>query len=140
MLEPVCAGTGKYAAIHANLPGGQVFQNAGGSVMGALQDLYTSLQTGDNITAQGTEIDNALKQVDGQRVFYGNALNQIVPSESFVAQLSEVNKGSVRGSSTRTSRPAISASGISFVQIVKGGARHKRGRGPEGEPPSGNLN
>lgn len=33
-----------------------------------------------------TEIDNAQKQVDGQRVFYGNALNQIVQSESFLNQ------------------------------------------------------
>jgi flagellin-like hook-associated protein FlgL len=73
-------------SITANLPGGQVFQNAGGSVLGALQDLYTALQTGDNITGTVTEIDNALKQVDGQRVFYGNALNQIVQSESFLNQ------------------------------------------------------
>lgn len=33
-----------------------------------------------------TEIDNALKQIDGQRVFYGNALNQIGQSESFLNQ------------------------------------------------------
>jgi hypothetical protein len=53
-------------SITANLPGGQVFQNAGGSVLGALQDLqdlYTALQTGNNITGTVTEIDNALKQV-----------------------------------------------------------------------------
>lgn len=33
-----------------------------------------------------TEIDNAQKQLDGQRVFYGNALNPIVQSESFLNQ------------------------------------------------------
>jgi hypothetical protein len=73
LLEPVCAGTGKYAAIHANLPGGQVFQNAGGRVMGALQDLYTALQTGNNITGTVTEIDNALKQVDAVTTNFAQA-------------------------------------------------------------------
>ncbi len=62
-------------SITANLPGSQIFQNAGGSVMGALQDLYTSLQTGNNVPGAVTEIQTALTQVDGQRVFYGNALN-----------------------------------------------------------------
>jgi flagellar hook-associated protein 3 FlgL len=73
-------------SITANLPGSQIFQNAGGSVMGALQDLYTALQTGNNIPGTVTEISNALKQVDGQRVFYGNALKQINQSESFLNQ------------------------------------------------------
>ncbi len=73
-------------SISANLPGSQIVQNAGGSVMGALQDLYTALQTGNNVSGAVTEISNALKQVDGQRVFYGNALNQINQSESFLNQ------------------------------------------------------
>lgn len=73
-------------SITANLPGSQIFQNAGGSVMGALQDLYTALQTGNNIPGTVTKISNALKQVDGQRVFYGNALKQINQSESFLNQ------------------------------------------------------
>ncbi len=73
-------------SITANLPGSQIFQNAGGSVMGALQDLYTSLQTGNNVPGAVTEIQTALTQVDGQRVFYGNALNQINQSESFLNQ------------------------------------------------------
>jgi flagellar hook-associated protein 3 FlgL len=73
-------------SITANLPGSQIFQAAGGSVMGALQDLYTALQTGNNIPGTVTEIQTALKQVDGQRAFYGNALNQINQSESFLNQ------------------------------------------------------
>lgn len=54
--------------------------------MGALQDLYAALQTGSNIPATVTEINDAIKQVDSQRVFYGNALNQINQSESFLNQ------------------------------------------------------
>jgi flagellin-like hook-associated protein FlgL len=43
-------------------------------------------KTGNNIPATVNEIDTALRQVDGQRVFYGNARNQINPSESFLNQ------------------------------------------------------
>lgn len=70
-------------SISANLPGDQLFQNASGSVTGALQDLYTALTTGTNIPASLTEVQNALNQVNQQRVFYGNNLNQINLSDHF---------------------------------------------------------
>jgi flagellar hook-associated protein 3 FlgL len=73
-------------SITANLPGDQLFQNASGSVTGALQDLYTALTTGANIPGSVTEVQNALNQVNQQRVFYGNNLNQISQSESFLNQ------------------------------------------------------
>jgi chemotaxis protein methyltransferase CheR len=73
-------------SITANLPGDKIFLNPGGSVMGALQDLYTSLTTGTNIPAAVTEVNGALSQVSLQRVFYGNALNQINLSEAFLGQ------------------------------------------------------
>jgi flagellar hook-associated protein 3 FlgL len=73
-------------SISANLPGDQLFQNASGSVTGALQDLYSALTTGTNIPASVTEVQNALNQVNQQRVFYGNNLNQISLSESFLNQ------------------------------------------------------
>ncbi|HTB93553.1 MAG TPA: flagellar hook-associated protein FlgL [Candidatus Sulfotelmatobacter sp.] len=73
-------------SISANLPGNQLFQNASGSVTGALQDLYNALTTGTNIPASVTEVQNALNQVNQQRVFYGNNLNQISLSESFLNQ------------------------------------------------------
>jgi flagellar hook-associated protein 3 FlgL len=73
-------------SISANLPGNQLFQNASGSVTGALQGLYSALTTGTNIPASVTEVQNALTQVSQQRVFYGNNLNQISQSESFLSQ------------------------------------------------------
>ena len=66
-------------SIKANIPDSQIFQNA-------LQDLYTALQTGNNIPATVTEIQNALNRLGGQRAYYGNALNQINQSESFLNQ------------------------------------------------------
>lgn len=73
-------------SISANLPGDQLFQNTSGSVTGALQNLYTALTTGTNIPASVTEVQNALNKVSQQRVFYGNNLNQITQSESFLNQ------------------------------------------------------
>jgi flagellar hook-associated protein 3 FlgL len=73
-------------SIRANVPGNQLFQNGSGSVLGALQDLYTALNTGTNMPAAVTEVQNALTQLDTQRVTYGNALNQINFSESFLNQ------------------------------------------------------
>ena len=73
-------------SITANVPGDQLFQNANGSVLGALQDLYTALNTGNNMPAAVSEVQSALSQLDVQRVTYGNALNQINLSESFLNQ------------------------------------------------------
>lgn len=70
----------------ANVPGDQLFQNSAGSVIGSLQDLYTALSTGNNISGAVTEVQNGLDQLNSQRVFYGDALNQISQSESFLNQ------------------------------------------------------
>lgn len=73
-------------SIATNVPGSQLFQNGSGSVFGALQDLNSSLQSGNNIGAAVTEVQNALTTLGTQRVFYGNALNQISSSENFLNQ------------------------------------------------------
>ncbi|HLZ13072.1 MAG TPA: flagellar hook-associated protein FlgL [Candidatus Acidoferrum sp.] len=69
-----------------NVPGSQLFQNGSGSVFGALQSLYSALQSNTNIGAAVAQVQNALTQVSTQRVFYGNALNQINLSENFLNQ------------------------------------------------------
>jgi flagellar hook-associated protein 3 FlgL len=75
-------------SIDTNVPGSQLFQNASGSVFGSLQDLATALQSNNttNVGNAVTEVQNALSTLDTQRVFYGNALNQINQSESFLNQ------------------------------------------------------
>jgi flagellar hook-associated protein 3 FlgL len=73
-------------SIQTNLPGSQLFLNASGSVFTAIQDLNTALQSNTNIGAAVTEIQSALTTVSTQRVFYGNALNQISNSENFLNQ------------------------------------------------------
>jgi flagellar hook-associated protein 3 FlgL len=73
-------------SINTGVPGSQLFTNAAGSAFGALQDLYTSLISGNNIPAAVTEVSSAIAQVGVQRVFYGNALNQLNLSENFLNQ------------------------------------------------------
>src|SRR5215471_1129472 len=73
-------------SIGNNIPGSQLFLNAGGSVFGALQSLYTALQTNTNIPAAVIQVQDALSEVNTQRVFYGNGLNQITLSENFLNQ------------------------------------------------------
>lgn len=75
-------------SIQVNLPGSQVFQSAGGDVMGSLQQLITALQAG-NTTASGTataQLRTALDSLSQQRVFYGNAINQLTSNQSFLQQ------------------------------------------------------
>jgi flagellar hook-associated protein 3 FlgL len=73
-------------ALKLNVPGSQLFQNAAGNAFTALQDLNTSLLSGNNIGAAVIEAQKALSQVSTQRVFYGNSLNQLTLSENFLNQ------------------------------------------------------
>jgi len=79
-------------SIQVNQPGDQVFQGAGGDVFGALQQLVTALQNGDTngIGTATTQLGGALNYLSQQRVFYGNAVNQLTSNQSFL-QLEKVN-------------------------------------------------
>jgi flagellar hook-associated protein 3 FlgL len=86
-------------SIQTNLPGSQLFQGAGGDVMGALQQLVTALQSG-NTTAVGTattQLSGALNYLSQQRVFYGNALQQLTSNQSYL-QTEQVNLKSAANS------------------------------------------
>src|SRR6266481_4786408 len=66
-------------ALQTNLPGSQLFQNSAGDVFGALQQLITSLESGTAADA-GTatnQLRSAFDFITGQRIFYGNAVNQL---------------------------------------------------------------
>lgn len=73
-------------SIQANLPGDQIFANASGNVFVALNDLVNSLNSGTGIDAANTEVQNAFHQLTAQRVFYGDALNQVQSKENFLSQ------------------------------------------------------
>jgi len=73
-------------SINTNVPGSQLFQNAAGDAFGALQNLNTALLSGNNIGAAVLQVGTAISTLGTQRVFYGNALNQINLSENFLNQ------------------------------------------------------
>ena len=102
--------------IESGVPGDQLFQNGSGSVFGALQDLYNSLQTSTGMDTAVTEVQNALSTVSTQRVFYGNALNQITTSENFLSQ-DKVNLSSQENDLVGVD-PATAASDLAQAQIA----------------------
>jgi flagellar hook-associated protein 3 FlgL len=73
-------------SINTSVSGSQLFTNAAGSAFSALQNLQSSLLSGNNIGQAVTQLSSAITQVGVQRVFYGNALNQITLSQNFLNQ------------------------------------------------------
>lgn len=75
---------GSHFTLQANLPGSQLFSSPGHDVFQALQDLVTGLQSGNNIAAAVGEVSSAYQFVNSQRVFYGNAVNQLNSQQTFL--------------------------------------------------------
>ena len=63
-----------------------MFTNSAGNAFAALNDLTNALNSGTGIAAANTEVQNAFNQINNQRVFYGNSLNQLQSTESFLSQ------------------------------------------------------
>jgi flagellar hook-associated protein 3 FlgL len=74
--------------LQTNLPGSQLFQNSAGDVFGSLQKLITALQSGTPADAETATNDlrTAFDSLTGQRIFYGNAVNQLNSTQSFLQQ------------------------------------------------------
>jgi flagellar hook-associated protein 3 FlgL len=79
---------GDQTSVQINLPGSQIFSNAGNSVIGSLSSLVTALKGGNSadIETATTAINSALNFVGQQQVFYGNAETQLNSQESFLQQ------------------------------------------------------
>jgi flagellar hook-associated protein 3 FlgL len=74
--------------VQTNLPGSQLFQGANANVFGALQQLITALQTGTVADAQTatSQLRSAFDDLNGQRIFYGNTVNQLNSTQTFLQQ------------------------------------------------------
>lgn len=68
---------GQNYSVETNLPGSQLFTSPSGNVFQSIADLITALDSNTNIGDAVTEVSNAYNNVISQRVFYGNALNQL---------------------------------------------------------------
>lgn len=78
--------------IQSNVPGTQLFQGGSGNVMASLTQLISALQSGNttNIGNATTQVSSALSYLSQQRVFYGNAVNQLTANQTFL-QTEKVN-------------------------------------------------
>jgi flagellar hook-associated protein 3 FlgL len=70
--------------IAINLPGSQIFTNPNGDVLGSLNGLITALQNNSGLDAANSKLDQAFTQLTNQRVFYGNELQQLQSSQTFL--------------------------------------------------------
>jgi flagellar hook-associated protein 3 FlgL len=79
---------GDSLSVQVNLPGSQVFSNSTTSVIGSLSSLVTALQGGNSaaISTATSAVTTALNYVSQQRVFYGNAENQLNSQETYLQQ------------------------------------------------------
>ena len=111
---------------NGNVPGSQLFLNAGGSVFGALQGLNAALLSGANIPAAVTQIQNALDTVDTQRVFYGNVLNQVSQTETFLNQ-DQINLSTQENSLIGVD-PATAATNLDQATIANQAVLNATGR------------
>jgi flagellar hook-associated protein 3 FlgL len=75
---------GNHFTLQTNLPGSQLFSAPGSDMFQAIQDLITGLQSGTGIAAAVGEINTAYNYIDTQRVFYGNAENQLNSQTAFL--------------------------------------------------------
>jgi len=75
-------------SVDTNVPGGQLFEQAGSSVMGSLEGLITALQSGNtaSIATATTDVGTALNYLSAQRTFFGNSLNQLTANSSNLSQ------------------------------------------------------
>ena len=70
--------------LQVNLPGSQLFTATGSDMFQSIQDLITSLGNNSGIGTAVAEVRKAFDYVTAQRVFYGNALNQIDSQTAFL--------------------------------------------------------
>lgn len=60
-----------------NAPGSKIFNGSGSDVFQALNDLASALQTNGNVSGATSEVNSALTNVNLQRTFYGNTIDQL---------------------------------------------------------------
>jgi flagellar hook-associated protein 3 FlgL len=76
---------GSQFSLQTNVPGSQLFSASGNDMFQSIQDLITSLQSGTGIGAAVTEVGTANSYISTQRVFYGNALNQLTAQQTYLS-------------------------------------------------------
>ena len=113
-------------SINTSVPGSQLFTNGAGNAFSAWQNLSSALLSGNNIGQAVVQLNSALTQVGVQRVFYGNALNQINLSDNFLNQ-DKINLSSQENALVAVD-PAKAASDLVQAQVADQSALSATGR------------
>jgi flagellar hook-associated protein 3 FlgL len=98
---------GNHFTLQTNLPGTQVFSAPANDMFQSIQNLINSLESGTGIGTAVTQVSSALNFVDGQRVFYGNALNQLNTQQTYLS-----------GESTALAQQQNSVAGADLTTLV----------------------
>jgi flagellar hook-associated protein 3 FlgL len=77
-------GVGQNYSLQINQAGSQLFTSASGNVFQSISDLINALQTNNGIDTAVSEVSDAFNHITGQRVFYGNALNQLQAQQTYL--------------------------------------------------------
>jgi flagellar hook-associated protein 3 FlgL len=75
---------GQSYSLQINQPGSQLFTSASGNVFQSISGLIKALQSNNNIGGAVSEVSDAYNHITGQRVFYGNALNQLQAQQTYL--------------------------------------------------------
>ncbi len=73
-------------SVSTNLPGSNIFTAAGADVFQALHDLSTALESGGNVATALDEVHAAFNNINTQRTFYGNTLNELSAANNDLTQ------------------------------------------------------
>ena len=81
-INTVAVGDG--VSMQVNLPGSQIFTAPGSDVFQAIHDLISALQNNSGIDTAATGVRAAFDHVTAERVFYGNAMNQLRSQQTYL--------------------------------------------------------
>lgn len=98
---------GSQFTLQSNLPGPQLFSSSGTDMFQAIQDLITSLQSGTGIGTAVNEVSSASSAIDTQRVFYGNALNQLTAQQTYLS-----------GQATQLAQQQNTVAGVDLTRVI----------------------
>lgn len=107
---------GENYSLQINLPGSQVFTSPSGNVFQSIADLIGALKSNTNVGAAVSGVSQAYNYVTGQRVFYGNALNQLQTQQNYLN--SEKVDLATAGNSISATDMAAAATTFSQSQIA----------------------
>jgi flagellar hook-associated protein 3 FlgL len=98
---------GNHFSLQTNLPGSQLFSSAGTDMFQSIQDLIKGLQNGTGIETAVTEVSSASSAIDSQRVFYGNALNQLNAQQTYLS-----------GQTTQLAQQQNTVAGVDLTRVI----------------------